>query len=101
MIDFILEVNLIGIETIDLMLVILEPYHKYKPCILVCNRFKLAENLGHSLVSITFDYSPILRYFSKPSLQVLDQLQQLKEVDARAGYHSISCNAQPTRDHQE
>lgn len=72
MIDFILEVDSIGIETIYLMLDILELYHKYKLCIFVCNRFKLVEKLGRYLVSIAFDYSPIIRNFSKPDLHKIN-----------------------------
>lgn len=58
MIDFMLEIDSIDIDTIYLMLDILEEFKAYKLCIFVCNKFKLATKLGRYLVSVASEYSP-------------------------------------------
>lgn len=65
------SVETLGIETILMMLDILETQMAFKLCIYICNKFNLAYKLGRYLVSIVLGHSPQIKNNIKPTLQVV------------------------------
>ncbi|CAD8167125.1 unnamed protein product [Paramecium pentaurelia] len=100
MVDFILDLDLVDISFIYLVLDILEQFKNYKLCIFVCNRYKLADQLGRYLVSIASTYSPIALHSSSLNVSYLingkqRQTQIDKGLVAAFAVHNVFENINP------
>ncbi|CAK74855.1 unnamed protein product (macronuclear) [Paramecium tetraurelia] len=100
MVDFILDLDLVDISFIYLVLDILEQFQNYKLCIFVCNRYKLADQLGRYLVSIAATYSPIASHSASLNVQYLingkqRQAQIDKGLVAAFAVHNVFENINP------
>ncbi|CAD8065005.1 unnamed protein product [Paramecium primaurelia] len=100
MVDFILDLDLVDISFIYLVLDILEQFKNYKLCIFVCNRYKLADQLGRYLVSIATTYSPIALQSASLNVQYLingkqRQAQIDKGLVAAFAVHNVFENINP------
>ena len=61
MLDLIVDLDKLTIETIYLLLDVLENYELFKLNIFICNRYQLADRIGHYLASIAHRYSPLAK----------------------------------------
>ncbi|CAD8075657.1 unnamed protein product [Paramecium sonneborni] len=100
MVDFILDLDLVDISFIYLVLDILEQFKNYKLCIFVCNRYKLADQLGRYLVSIASTYSPIASHTASLNVSYLingkqRQAQIDKGLVAAFAVHNVFENINP------
>lgn len=99
MLDFMVDLDLIDIDFLNLILDILETFKIYKLCIFICNRYRLSSRIGRYLVSIASKYSP----FSQESFQsissFLNPMQRKalleKAFFANAAVHSVLENVNP------
>ncbi|CAD8176793.1 unnamed protein product [Paramecium octaurelia] len=100
MVDFILDLDLVDISFIFLVLDILEQFKNYKLCIFVCNRYKLADQLGRYLVSIASTYSPLALHSASLNVQYLingkqRQAQIDKGLVSAFAVHNVFENINP------
>ena len=61
MLDLIVDLDKLTIETIYLLLDVLENYELFKLNIFICNRYQLADHIGHYLALIAHRYSPLAK----------------------------------------
>lgn len=61
MINFVYDLENIDIDSVYMILDILEQFKSYKLSIYLCNYFNLASYLGRYLVSLVSCYSPLLK----------------------------------------
>ncbi|CAK60040.1 unnamed protein product (macronuclear) [Paramecium tetraurelia] len=71
MINFVYDLENIDIDSIYMILDILEQFKSYKLCIYLCNYFKLASYLGRYVVSLTSSYSPLTKNKSSVYIQMI------------------------------
>ncbi|CAD8203599.1 unnamed protein product [Paramecium octaurelia] len=71
MINFVYDLENIDIDSIYMILDILEQFKSYKLCIYLCNYFKLASYLGRYVVSLTSIYSPLTKNKSSVYIQMI------------------------------
>ncbi|CAD8087866.1 unnamed protein product [Paramecium sonneborni] len=100
MVDFILDLDLVDISFIYLVLDILEQFKNYKLCIFVCNRYKLADQLGRYLVSIASTYSPLALHTASLNVSYLingkqRQAQIDKGLVGAFAVHNVFENINP------
>ncbi|CAD8091856.1 unnamed protein product [Paramecium primaurelia] len=70
-INFVYDLDNIDIDSIYMILDILEQFKSYKLCIYLCNHFKLATYLGRYLVSLMSTYSTLNKTKSQVNIQMI------------------------------
>ncbi|CAD8097528.1 unnamed protein product [Paramecium primaurelia] len=71
MINFFYDLENIDIDSIYMILDILEQFKSYKLCIYLCNYFKLSSYLGRYLVSLVSAYSPLTKNNASVDIQMI------------------------------
>ncbi|CAD8089119.1 unnamed protein product [Paramecium sonneborni] len=92
MINFLYDLDNIEIDTIYLILDLLEQFKSYKLCIFVCNQFKLAQHVGRYLVSLTSLYTPLTRSSLKNNLQIIANKLYRKQILEQAAVSQLAVN---------
>ena len=100
-VDFIVDLDQIDLETVHFILDILESYKIYKLCIFVCNRYQLAQRIGRYIVSIAHKYSTIptndyvFGYYKKQLTPLYRASEMEKAFVANFALHQVFENINP------
>ncbi|CAD8159005.1 unnamed protein product [Paramecium pentaurelia] len=92
MINFLYDLDNIDIDTIYLILDLLEQFKSYKLCIYVCNQFKLAQHIGRYLVSLASLYTPLTRNPLKDNYQIIANKLYRKQILQQAAVSQLAIN---------
>ncbi|CAK77114.1 unnamed protein product (macronuclear) [Paramecium tetraurelia] len=92
MINFLYDLDNIDIDTIYLILDLLEQFKSYKLCIYVCNQFKLAQYIGRYLVSLASLYTPLTRTLLKDNYQIIINKLYRKQILQQAAVSQLAIN---------
>ncbi|CAD8120897.1 unnamed protein product [Paramecium sonneborni] len=91
-INFVYDLENIDIDSIYMMLDILEQFKSYKLCIYLCNSFKLASFLGRYLVSLVSIYSPLAKTKSLVNVQMATLGSFRKNLLEQSSISQIAIN---------
>ncbi|CAD8158245.1 unnamed protein product [Paramecium octaurelia] len=92
MINFLYDLDNIDIDTIYLILDLLEQFKSYKLCIYVCNQFKLAQHLGRYLVSQASIYTPLTRSPLRNNYQIMANKLYRRQILEQAAVSQLAIN---------
>ncbi|CAD8153493.1 unnamed protein product [Paramecium pentaurelia] len=92
MINFLYDLDSIDIDTIYLILDLLEQFKSYKLCIYVCNQFKLAQHIGRYLVSLASLYTPLTRSSLRNNYQIIANKLCRKQILEQAAVSQVAIN---------
>ncbi|CAK77908.1 unnamed protein product (macronuclear) [Paramecium tetraurelia] len=92
MINFLYDLDNIDIDTIYIILDLLEQFKSYKLCIYVCNQFKLAQHLGRYLVSSASIYTPLTRSPLRNNYQIIANKLYRKQILEQAAVSQLAIN---------
>ncbi|CAD8202580.1 unnamed protein product [Paramecium octaurelia] len=73
-------IKVIDIDTIKLILSLLEKFQNYKLCIYICNQFKLLDQIGEYLVTLASKYTPIYKNSMRVDTQMVRNTLRRKHL---------------------
>ncbi|CAD8105849.1 unnamed protein product [Paramecium sonneborni] len=91
-INFIYDLENIDIDSIYMILDILEQFKSYKLCIYICNYYKLALYLGRYLVSLVSIYSPFTKIKNQVNVQMITLGSLRKNLLEQSAISQIAIN---------
>ncbi|CAD8201725.1 unnamed protein product [Paramecium octaurelia] len=91
-INFVYDLDNIDIDSIYMILDILEEFKSYKLCIQLCNHFKLASYLGRYLVSLVSSYSTLPKKKAQVFIQMITMGSQRRILLEQSAISQIAIN---------
>ncbi|CAK94027.1 unnamed protein product (macronuclear) [Paramecium tetraurelia] len=91
-INFVYDLDNIDIDSIYMILDLLEDFKSYKLCIYLCNHFKLASYLGRYLVSLVSSYSTLPKTKALVLIQMITMGSQRRNLLEQSAISQIAIN---------